>query len=72
VRITVAGETGAIVGEAAIAILTDTNGDGKVDVSDITLFMSAWLTQNRVYDFNKDGRMTFRDFSILLADAFLR
>lgn len=72
VRITVAGEEGTIVGDAAITILTDTNGDGRVDVSDITLFMSAWLTQNLVYDFNNDGRMTFRDFSILLADAFLR
>ncbi len=72
VRIMVVGDTGKITGEALIAVITDANGDGTVNFADITLFMSAWFTQSRLYDFNNDGRMTFRDFSILLADSFLK
>ena len=72
VRIMVVGDTGKITGEAVIAVITDANGDGVVNLADITLFMSAWFTQSRLYDFNNDGRMTFRDFSILLADSFLK
>ncbi len=72
VRIMVEGDAGTITGEAAIAVITDANGDGKVNFADITLFMSAWFTQSQVYDFNSDGRMTFKDFSILLADSFLK
>jgi hypothetical protein len=63
---------GVITGEAVLAVVTDANGDGQVNVGDITLFMSAWLTREHFYDFNNDGKMTFRDFSILLADSFLR
>ncbi len=72
VRIMVVGDTGTITGEVVIAVITDANGDGTVNFADITLFMSAWFTQSRLYDFNNDGRMTFRDFSILLADSFLK
>ena len=72
VRIMVGGDTGTITGEATIAVITDANGDGKVNIADITLFMSAWFTQSQLYDFNNDGRMTFKDFSILLADSFLK
>lgn len=71
-RITVTGADGLITGEATITIVTDTDGDGDVDVSDISAFMVAWFTRGSVYDFNGDGRMTFRDFSILLADSFFR
>jgi len=53
-----------------VQIVTDLNGDGKVDLSDISAFMAAWSTKNAVYDFNNDGKMTFRDFSIILADFF--
>lgn len=71
VQILVIGDTGSITGKAALALVTDTNGDGEIDFTDITEFMSAWLSQNRIYDFNNDGLMTFEDFSILLADSFL-
>jgi hypothetical protein len=72
VQIMVIGDTGTITGEAMIAVITDTNGDGKVTVADITLFMSAWFTRDKLYDFNNDGKMTIKDFSIILADSFLK
>ena len=65
-------ERGVISGEATISLVTDTDGDGDVDLGDISDFMTAWLTRANMYDFNHDGKMTFRDFSILLADSFLR
>jgi hypothetical protein len=72
VQIVVLGDSGVIKGEATISIITDTNGDGKVDIRDISAFMTAWFTRSSTYDFNHDGKMTFRDFSILLADSFFR
>lgn len=65
-------ESGVVSAKASISIVTDTDGDGDVDLTDITLFMTAWFTGTSVFDFNGDGRMTFSDFSILLADSFLR
>ncbi len=72
VQIMVVGDTGTITGEVMIAVITDANGDGQVNLADITLFMSAWFTREKLYDFNDDGRMTIKDFSILLADSFLK
>ena len=46
---------------------SDLNGDGKVTLTDVSMFMSAWTNRNRIYDFNDDAKMSFRDFSILLA-----
>lgn len=71
-KITVTTVDGKVSSEAAISIITDTNNDGKVDISDISVFMAAWFTKNNTFDFNNDGRMTFIDFSILLADSFIR
>lgn len=59
-----------IEGEATLSIITDLDGDGSVDLSDISAFMAAWFTRGQTFDFDNDGRMTFRDFSILLADSF--
>lgn len=55
----------------SLQIVTDIDGDGKVSLKDISSFMAAWSNKSTVYDFNNDGRMTFRDFSIILADFFL-
>jgi len=70
VKIVVSGTDGTLSAKAEISVVTDTNGDGKVDMKDIALFMTAWLTRGQMFDFDGDGKMTIRDFSILLADAF--
>lgn len=54
--------------DVAINIITDIDGDGEVTLKDISSFMSAWTNKSKIYDFNDDGRMTFRDFSIILAN----
>jgi hypothetical protein len=71
-HIVVNAEDGKLSGEASVTLVTDLDGNGSVDWSDITSFMAAWLTRGKVYDFNHDGRMTFNDFSILLADSFFK
>lgn len=53
-----------------INILSDLDGDGKVTLKDISIFMSDWRTKDKIHDLNGDGKMTFRDFSILLANFF--
>lgn len=49
----------------------DINGDGEVSMQDISIFMSAWGNQETVYDFTGDNRMSFSDFSVILARFFL-
>lgn len=63
---------GSLGGELTLGIYTDINGDGSVDLHDILSFMGAWRSQDTTYDFNGDGRMTFVDFAIILADSFFR
>lgn len=58
--------------EVTIDLVTDLDGDGKVTLKDISVFMSDWGSKSRLHDFNGDGRMTFRDFSIILADFFFQ
>lgn len=55
----------------AVDIRTDIDGDGNVSLKDISSFMGAWSNSSHVYDFNGDGKMTFKDFSIILADVLL-
>lgn len=60
----------SIAGEATVLLVTDITGDGAVTLEDIGAFMLEWVKQNNRYDFNADGAMTFRDFSIILANYF--
>ena len=61
-----------VKGSATVLIVTDIDGDGNVSLGDISRFMSAWNTKTTIFDFNGDGSMTFRDFGIILADAFMK
>lgn len=53
-------------------VKTDLDLDGSVSLVDLSAFMGAWSSRTRIYDFDGDGRMSFRDFSILLADVLTR
>lgn len=66
------GSDSSIIGRVAIQVITDLDGDGEVGFSDITRFMSAWRSDHEAFDFNGDGKMTFTDFAILLADSFFK
>jgi hypothetical protein len=56
----------------SVAIVSDIDGDGNVSLKDVSAFMGAWTNSSHLYDFNGDGKMTFSDFSIILADVFLK
>lgn len=66
----VSGEKGTLAAQITVNIYTDINGDGVVGMDDILAFMTAWGSKSTVFDFNSDGKMTFRDFAIILADSF--
>jgi hypothetical protein len=53
-----------------ITISADIDGDGKVTLRDVSSFMASWSNKDKTYDFNKDGKMNFVDFSIILAKSF--
>ncbi len=63
-------EKGTLESKVAIGLVTDIDGDGDVDMSDIQNFLTAWSKDVDSFDFNGDGKMTFRDFGILLAKSF--
>jgi len=56
----------------SLGVATDIDEDGEVTLRDISAFMAAWNSQEEQFDFNGDGRMSFRDFSILLSDYFFQ
>lgn len=62
----------SISGNIEISIITDIDGDGKVTLADVSRFMSAWRLRTSIFDFNGDGRMSFRDFGIILYDSFIK
>lgn len=63
---------GTLQGNLTVGIYTDINGDGEVNMNDIVSFMSAWRNKNTKFDFNNDGKMSFVDFGIILADSFFK
>ena len=70
--IVVNNDDGAVTADASINISTDIDGDGKVTMNDILAFMTAWSSRQVVYDFNRDNKMNFRDFGIILSDSFYK
>jgi hypothetical protein len=62
---------GSLNSTVTIGIVADVDADGDVDIKDIQKFLSTWRSRDSSFDFNGDGKMTFRDFGILLARAFL-
>jgi hypothetical protein len=62
--------TTTLEGAVRFVVVTDIDGDGVVSLRDISSFMANWTTKEQKYDFNNDGQMTFKDFSIILFDYF--
>lgn len=57
------------VGQSAdpgFGIRADLNKDGKVNLVDFSIMLTAWNTANANADINEDGRVGLADFSILL------
>ena len=46
----------------------DINGDGKVDITDLSMLLSAYGTTNAAADLNKNGKVDIADLSILLSN----
>lgn len=64
--------TGTVSGSVTVSVTTDIDGDGEVDLGDVSRFMSAWFNKATIFDFNNDGAMSFTDFGIVLSDSFFR
>lgn len=65
-------DPGKISAELGVSIQADIDNDGKVTLKDISMFMTAWHSRNKTYDFNSDGKMNFVDFSIILSKSFFQ
>lgn len=63
---------GKLDANLGVAIVTDLDGDGQVTLADIKRFMDSWGSTDSVYDFNKDNKVNFTDFAIILAQSFMR
>jgi hypothetical protein len=46
----------------------DMNGDGSVNFEDLAMFLLRWASTDTNADFDKDGRVTIYDLSILLSN----
>lgn len=53
-------------GEASSKASPDINGDGKVNLIDFSIMLSAWLSDDFASDLSGDGTVNLADFSILL------
>lgn len=62
----------SVDGAIAFIVVTDIDGDGDVSLEDVSRFMAAWAQKEQRYDFDGDGRTSFRDFGIILYDVFAR
>jgi hypothetical protein len=70
--ISIGAKSTTLKGSVSVQVYTDIDGDKDVDIRDIEAFMIAWKNGNKTYDFSGDGKMTFRDFAIILSDSFFK
>jgi endoglucanase len=56
-----------IVSARAAAIVGDINGDGVVNVFDLSILLSDWSTSTAAADLNHDGTVNVFDLSVLLS-----
>ncbi len=56
-----------LVTSTSPAVLGDLNGDGHVDITDLSILLSKWSTADATADINQDGSVNIFDLSILLS-----
>ena len=47
--------------------LGDLNGDGKINIRDLSILLSKWAAKGTIADLNTSGRVDIRDLSVLLS-----
>lgn len=53
---------------SAAPLIGDINSDGKVNITDLSMLLSAWGTSNAAADLNNDGTVNITDLSMLLSN----
>lgn len=56
--------------EVTARTLAEFGANEPITMREISIFMAAWSNRDVMYDFNNDGKMNLRDFSILLYRYF--
>ena len=57
---------GGVPASSLYATMGDVNGDGKVDMQDVTALLLAWGTGSKQSDVNRDGTVDLTDFNALM------
>lgn len=60
-------QTGPPTPSTTPSVIGDLNGDGKVNVFDLSILLNAWGTNSATADLNHDGSVNVFDLSILLS-----
>jgi hypothetical protein len=58
----------SVASSASVGKIGDVNGDGKVNIADLSYILSKWNTADTIADLNKDGKVNINDLSILLSN----
>ena len=62
------GSSGSSGSSGTTAKKGDINGDGKVNITDLSMLLANYNKNTSVGDFNSDGKVDIRDLSILLSN----
>lgn len=69
-RVTIATANSQLATETEVRSLADLDSTERITMREVSIFMAAWSNREVLYDFNNDGKMDLRDFSILLYRFF--
>lgn len=69
-RVTIVSTDTPLVSEADLRTIAEFGPNERITMREVSIFMAAWSNREVMYDFNNDGKMNLRDFSILLYRYF--